>query len=172
MLSLKKHKNVLNPIGMCQEVKNYALVMELVPGGSLDNFLKSPPTEFDEARQIKLIKGIAAGMASLASQNVVHRDLACRNVLLGANFVPKVADFGFSRKVGDDKEGKTYNATGPIRWMAPESIAYNRYSEKSDVWAFATTCWEILTRKQPHAGSDLLDLAVKIRDVRTGSNCH
>ena len=75
-----------------------------------------------------------------------------------------MADFGFSRKVGDDKEGKTYNNVGPIRWMAPECIAYNRYSEKSDVWAFGITAWEILTRKQPHAGANLLDLGIRIRD--------
>ena len=115
MLSLKPHENVLKPIGMCQEVKNYALVMELVEKGSLDHFLRRPPIEITEELQIKLIKGIAAGMAALASQNIVHRDLAARNILLGKNFAPKVSDFGFSRKVGDDKEGKTYNAMGPVR---------------------------------------------------------
>ena len=75
MLSIKPHPNILRPIGMCQEVKNYALVMELVPGGSLDSFLKKTDVEWTDELQVKLIKGIAAGMCALASQNIIHRDV-------------------------------------------------------------------------------------------------
>jgi serine/threonine protein kinase len=51
--------------------------------------------------------------------------------------------------------------------MSPEAIGKNVYSEKSDVWAFGVTVWEILSKgKQPHANVQLIDLAVQIRDVR------
>jgi serine/threonine protein kinase len=87
----------------------------------------------------RVVRGIARGMAHLASQNIVHRDLAARNILLDANFEPKVSDFGFSRVVGESGQGKTSAAVGPLRWMPPESLRDKEYSEKSDVWAYAIT---------------------------------
>lgn len=64
----------------------------------------------------------------------LHRDLAARNCLVGENHLVKVADFGLSRLI----TGETYTAHAgakfPIKWTAPESLAYNKFSIKSDVW--------------------------------------
>ena len=50
----------------------------------------------------------------------------------------------------DDDANKTNSSTGPIRWMAPECIKSNKYSTKSDIWAFGVTIVEILSHKQPY----------------------
>jgi serine/threonine protein kinase len=50
------------------------------------------------------------------------------------------------------------------QWMAPEAVASRVYSPKTDVWAFANTCVEILTQKDPFPGIDLLEVAAKVRD--------
>ena len=67
----------------------------------------------------------------LAALNVIHRDLACRNVLVGEGKVLKIADFGLSRDT--DLYVSTLSTKLPIRWMAPESIMDRVFSEKSDV---------------------------------------
>jgi serine/threonine protein kinase len=82
------------------------------------------------------VKGIAAGMLHLHNHNIIHRDLAARNILLSGTGDPKISDFGMSRILQKEEEGKTKTNIGPIRWMAPESLANQTYSKKSDVWSF------------------------------------
>jgi hypothetical protein len=140
MLSIKPHRNIVRVFGMCQEMGNFMMLMEFLPRGSLDKYIKtsipegSPVPAMEPRVQWRIIRGLAAGMAGLAQQNIVHRDLAARNVLLDANLDSKVADFGFSRFVsnmsfgsklhmltpvdnrsivGEDKAGKTNSSVGP-----------------------------------------------------------
>jgi serine/threonine protein kinase len=111
MLGIKPHKNIVRIFGMCQEATNLSLVMEFLPNGSLDSYLKGTVgagEHLPPAMLFKIVRGIARGMAALAAQNIVHRDLAARNVLLDANMEPRIADFGFSRVVDDqEKQGQT-----------------------------------------------------------------
>lgn len=55
----------------------------------------------------------------------------------------------------------------PVRWMPPESLGKLQYSEKSDVWAFASTLFELFSGREPFQGEDLISVAVAVRD--TGS---
>ena len=87
---------------------------------------------------------IADGMQHLASLNIVHRDLACRNVLIGANKHLKITDFGLSREVEEVYEVKGKNKL-PWRWMAIESLERRIFTTYSDVWSFGITLWEIST---------------------------
>lgn len=63
-----------------------------------------------------------------------YRDLAARNCLVGENHLVKVADFGLSRLMTGDTYTAHAGAKFPIKWTAPESLAYNKFSIKSDVW--------------------------------------
>ncbi|EKX33115.1 hypothetical protein GUITHDRAFT_45697, partial [Guillardia theta CCMP2712] len=95
---------------------------------------------------------IAQGMEHLAEQRVVHRDLAARHVLvLGFDkddlrrTSVKVAGFGRAIDLADGTDATVAGRGLPVRYMPPESMKKGRCSEKSDVWAFGVTCWEILT---------------------------
>ena len=98
----------------------------------------------------------------------IRRDLAARNCLVGENNVVKVADFGLARLVSqlgdadaDIESAYTAHigAKFPIKWTAPEGLAYNKFSSKSDVWAFGVLLWEIATYgKAPYAGVELANV--------------
>ena len=67
----------------------------------------------------------------MSELGIVHRDLACRNVLVGENKVLKISDFGMARK--EDIYIKTTDEKLPLRWMAVESIVDRVFTTKSDV---------------------------------------
>ena len=82
----------------------------------------------------------------MSGLDIVHRDLACRNILVGENKTLKISDFGLSRVVAQDE---VYTLTNhgrlPLRWMAMESIFRREFTTASDVWSYGVVIWEICT---------------------------
>ncbi|CAD6188681.1 unnamed protein product [Caenorhabditis auriculariae] len=99
---------------------------------------------------------IASAMAYLESRHFIHRDLAARNCLVGTDNIVKVADFGLARFMREDTYTAHAGAKFPIKWTAPEGLAFNTFSSKSDVWAFGVLLWEIATYGMaPYPGVEL-----------------
>jgi preprotein translocase subunit YajC/predicted Ser/Thr protein kinase len=164
MTALPSHPNVVQVFGVCMGGPQPILVMEYCSGGSLDRLLFDSQKQLDDKDKIHFAKGIARGMLHLHNHNIVHRDLAARNILLSGHSEPKISDFGMSRVLQQEDEGKTETNIGPIRWMAPESLAQQTYSKKSDVWTFGIVVYEIVARREPHTDVNLLDIGPLIRD--------
>uniref|UniRef100_A0AAZ3NUC5 non-specific protein-tyrosine kinase n=1 Tax=Oncorhynchus tshawytscha TaxID=74940 RepID=A0AAZ3NUC5_ONCTS len=80
--------------------------------------------------------------------NMVNRDIAVRNVLVATADCVKLGDFGLSRYIEDEEYYKASVTRLPIKWMAPESINFRRFTTASDVWMFAVCIWEILSQGQ------------------------
>ncbi|CAJ0587831.1 unnamed protein product, partial [Mesorhabditis spiculigera] len=86
---------------------------------------------------------ISDALTFLSSKNIIHRDVAVRNVLMGGQKLAKLADFGLCRQTS-----LFYTSRGgrlPIKWMAPESLQTSEFSEKSDVWSFGVLLFELYT---------------------------
>lgn len=90
---------------------------------------------------------MATGMSYLEQKRFLHRDLACRNVLLTTNNKIKIGDFGLMRALPqqDDCYVMTEHKKVPFPWCAPESLRYRQFSHASDSWMFAVTLWEMFT---------------------------
>ena len=88
-------------LGVCKDP--LSVVTEFMEGGSLLNLIQSQ-SKFEDETNYKIIFGIARGMLHLHSENIIHRDLATRNVLLTSTLTPKISDF--VRKKKDKKKNK------------------------------------------------------------------
>ncbi|XP_042363082.1 ephrin type-A receptor 2a [Plectropomus leopardus] len=140
------HPNIIRLEGVVTKFKHAMIVTEYMENGALDTYLKDRDGEIPTYQLAGMLRGIAAGMKYLADMSYVHRDLAARNVLVNSNLECKVSDFGLSRVLEDDAEG-TYTTRGgkiPIRWTAPEAIAYRKFTSASDVWSFGIVMWEVM----------------------------
>jgi serine/threonine protein kinase len=103
---------------------------------------------------------ICSAMSYLESRNYIHRDLAARNCLVSDNHLVKVADFGLTRHVKPEEVYTAHvGAKFPIKWTAPEGLAYNKFTSKSDVWSFGVLLWEIATYGMtPYPGVELSEV--------------
>ncbi|XP_053565724.1 LOW QUALITY PROTEIN: ephrin type-A receptor 3-like [Bombina bombina] len=141
------HPNIIRLEGVVTKCKPVMIITEFMENGSLDSFLKKHDGQFTVIQLVGMLRGIASGMKYLSDMNYVHRDLAARNILVNSNLVCKVSDFGLSRVLEDDPEA-AYTTRGgkiPIRWTAPEAIAYRKFTSASDVWSYGIVMWEVIS---------------------------
>ena len=128
------HDNVVSMIGVVTSGVPFLLVLQFCENGALEEALRA--TKFRTLKLIEIALGTARGMAYLHYRCFVHRDLSARNVLLDSVLVPKVADFGLSRDIGDSSYYRATNKQGrlPLRWCSPEVLRLQKFTEASDVW--------------------------------------
>uniref|UniRef100_A0A672KHA2 Focal adhesion kinase 1 n=1 Tax=Sinocyclocheilus grahami TaxID=75366 RepID=A0A672KHA2_SINGR len=112
--------------------------------GCLRSFLQIRKYSLDLASLILFSYQLSTALAYLESKRFVHRDIAARNVLVSSVDCVKLGDFGLSRYMEDSSYYKASKGKLPIKWMAPESINFRRFTSASDVWMFGVCMWEIL----------------------------
>uniref|UniRef100_A0A3Q0RTT9 Tyrosine-protein kinase n=1 Tax=Amphilophus citrinellus TaxID=61819 RepID=A0A3Q0RTT9_AMPCI len=145
ILKSLRHRHLIALFAVCTASTPYYIITELMEKGSLLKFLRSPEGQIqDVASLIDMAAQVADGMSYLEEKNSIHRDLAARNVLVGQDYICKVADFGLARVIKEpfyiSEEKKI-----PYKWSAPEAISHGKFSNKSDVWSFGILLYEIIT---------------------------
>nr|XP_021157055.1 focal adhesion kinase 1 [Columba livia] len=137
------HPHIVKLIGVITENPVW-IIMELCTLGELRSFLQVRKYSLDLASLILYAYQLSTALAYLESKRFVHRDIAARNVLVSATDCVKLGDFGLSRYMEDSTYYKASKGKLPIKWMAPESINFRRFTSASDVWMFGVCMWEIL----------------------------
>ncbi|XP_035986914.1 focal adhesion kinase 1 isoform X19 [Fundulus heteroclitus] len=137
------HPHIVKLMGVITENPVW-LIMELCTLGELRSFLQVRKYSLDLATLILYSYQLSTALAYLESKRFVHRDIAARNVLVSTVDCVKLGDFGLSRYMEDSSYYKASKGKLPIKWMAPESINFRRFTTASDVWMFGVCMWEIL----------------------------
>ena len=183
---LEIHLNLVNMIGACtNEFRSGEiwLLLEYCPHGDMQNFLlrnrdiileslhyHRVPHEILNIRLfLNWSHSICKGMEYLASKNIMHGDLAARNILItnnGESYVAKITDFGLS-KIFYDKTSyvKQERKKLPWKWMDVHFFETNILRLSSDVWSFGVVFWEMLSLGRfPYAGEEADVTIKKIKD--------
>ncbi|XP_062255176.1 focal adhesion kinase 1-like isoform X3 [Platichthys flesus] len=137
------HPNIVKLMGVITENPVW-IIMELCTLGELRSFLQVRKYSLDLASLILYSHQLSTALAYLESKRFVHRDIAARNVLVSTVDCVKLGDFGLSRYMEDSSYYKASKGKLPIKWMAPESINFRRFTTASDVWMFGVCMWEVL----------------------------
>uniref|UniRef100_A0A1A8J9X6 Focal adhesion kinase 1 n=1 Tax=Nothobranchius kuhntae TaxID=321403 RepID=A0A1A8J9X6_NOTKU len=137
------HPHIVKLMGVITENPVW-IIMELCTLGELRSFLQVRKYSLDLATLILFSYQLSTALAYLESKRFVHRDIAARNVLVSTVDCVKLGDFGLSRYMEDSSYYKASKGKLPIKWMAPESINFRRFTTASDVWMFGVCMWEIL----------------------------
>uniref|UniRef100_A0A8C2KQH8 non-specific protein-tyrosine kinase n=1 Tax=Cyprinus carpio TaxID=7962 RepID=A0A8C2KQH8_CYPCA len=152
------HPNIVRLIGVIEEEPVW-IVMELCQHGELGKYLTKNQQSLTNLTLVLFSLQICKALVYLQGMNMVHRDIAVRNVLVATPESVKLGDFGLSRYIEDEEYYKASVTRLPIKWMAPESINFRRFTAASDVWMFAVCMWEIMSRgKQPFHWLDNRDV--------------
>ncbi|XP_058835546.1 uncharacterized protein LOC131692484 isoform X3 [Topomyia yanbarensis] len=138
-----EHPHIIKLIGICSGPPIW-IVMELARLGELRAYLKKNGSKLKLGTLLLYSYQLSTALSYLESKKFVHRDIAARNVLVSSPTCIKLADFGLSRWVEDQSYYTSTKGMLPIKWMAPESINFRRFTTASDVWMFGVCTWEIL----------------------------
>ena len=152
LLKIGRHPRVVRFLGQCVDGEDQLLITEFAPLGSLTDAFETWGNKFTLAHSVVIMQQITQVMDHLASEGIIHRDLAARNVLVFAfdendvlTMSVKLSDCGMAVGCYNHTHVEVASGDKPIRYMPPEALRKDRFSEKSDVWAFGVVCWEILT---------------------------
>uniref|UniRef100_A0A8C7LD24 Mitogen-activated protein kinase kinase kinase 20 n=1 Tax=Oncorhynchus kisutch TaxID=8019 RepID=A0A8C7LD24_ONCKI len=157
LLKIENECNVSVDLGV---LGLYVFPTEYAGGGSLYDYLSSAESEeMDLGQVMTWAMEIAKGMHYLHSEapvKVIHRDLKSRNVVVTADNVLKICDFGASRFHSHTTH---MSLVGTFPWMAPEIIQSLPVSETCDTYSYGVVLWEMLTREIPFKGLEGLQVA-------------
>ena len=151
------HPNIVSVYDVVDEDVLHYIVMELIEGITLKNYIeKKGHLESKEAIGIAI--QVAQGIGAAHEQHIIHRDIKPQNMIISRDGKVKVADFGIARAVST----QTMNATavGSVHYISPEQAKGGYCDERSDIYSFGITMYEMVTGKVPFEGDNTITVAL------------
>ena len=152
------HPNIVNVYDVGEEKGIYYIVMELVDGITLKNYIaKRGRLGFKEAVTIAL--QVSMGLEAAHRNHIIHRDIKPQNIIISREGKVKVTDFGIAKAATSDTI--TSNVMGSVHYTSPEQARGGFSDEKSDVYSLGVTLYEMLTGEVPFDGESTVAIAIK-----------
>ena len=148
------HPNIVKMLDAVEEDDNYYLVMEYVSGGDLSNLLQAEQLSLERILNIAI--DLADALTRAHRLNIIHRDLKPANVLIGADNVLRLTDFGVAHVGSKERVTATDAIVGTIDYLSPETLNAEEIDPRADIWAFGIVLFEMLTGERPFTNPNLL----------------
>ncbi|KAL8172140.1 hypothetical protein V2J09_023944 [Rumex salicifolius] len=144
-----RHKNIAKILGFCCTEDSIFLIYEYLPKGSLGDLIGKPGLQLQWDIRLRIAIGVAQGLAYLHKDytpHILHRNIKSKNVLLDANFEPKLTDIALDRILGDAAFQSTLAFESPPScYVAPEHAHSKRATEEMDTYSFGVVLLELIT---------------------------
>ncbi len=151
------HPNIVNVYDVGDDNGLHYIVMELVEGITLKNFIeRKGKLEVKEAVGIAI--QIAMGMEAAHMNHIIHRDIKPQNIIISREGKVKVTDFGIAKATNSNTI--TSNAMGSVHYLSPEQARGGYSDEKSDIYSLGVTLYEMLSGQLPFAGDNTVSVAL------------
>lgn len=152
------HPNIVNVYDVGDENGIYYIVMELVEGITLKKYIeKKGKIPYKEAVSIAI--QVAKGMQAAHSHHIVHRDIKPQNIIISRDGKVKVTDFGIAKAASSSTI--TSSTMGSVHYISPEQARGGYSDERSDIYSFGITLFEMLTGTVPFDGDSTVSVAVQ-----------
>lgn len=151
------HPNIVNIYDVVDEGDLHCIVMELVEGITLKNYI-AKKGHLGVKESIGIAIQVAQGIEAAHDQHIIHRDIKPQNMLISKDGKVKVADFGIARAVSS----QTMNSTvvGSVHYISPEQARGGFVDARTDIYSLGITMFEMLTGKVPFEGENTVTVAL------------
>jgi serine/threonine-protein kinase len=146
------HPNIATLHAAMRMEDRVVMIMELVEGVTLEDTLRNGPVEIPLA--VRYIDQTLAALAFAHERNVIHRDIKPANILIGADGIIKLTDFGVARSTMAPAFTGVGFAVGTLAYMSPEQILSTKADARSDLYSLGLTCYEMVTGIRPVRGEN------------------
>lgn len=152
------HPNIVNVYDVGEEEGTYYIVMELVEGITLKNYIeKKARLSIKEAISIAI--QVSMGIEAAHNNHIIHRDIKPQNIIISKDGKVKVTDFGIAKAATSNTI--TSNVMGSVHYTSPEQARGGFSDEKSDIYSLGCTMFEMLTGHVPFDGETTVAIAIK-----------
>lgn len=169
MASALNHPHILTVYDAGEfEGRDY-LVTEFIDGGTLRTWMQQRRST---PEILRLLVGVADGLAAAHAANILHRDIKPENILISSIGYAKLADFGLATTVETPDRGEpglahgTGTVLGTLSYMSPEQTCGQAVDARSDIFSFGVVLYEAVTGRRPFAGASRAEITHNTR-VRT-----
>ncbi len=150
--------NIVNVYDVGEDQGSYYIVMELVEGITLKEYIeKKGKLSVREATSIAI--QVCMGLAAAHDQGIVHRDVKPQNIIISTDGKVKVTDFGIARAASSNTISA--NAMGSVHYSSPEQVRGGYSDSRSDIYSLGITLYEMVTGRVPFDGETTVAIAIK-----------
>ena len=147
-----QHRNVIRTYSFGRFRDRYYFIMEYVDGMNLNQIIYHRP-ELLRSHRLDIIRQAAEGLNYIHSRGIIHRDFCPKNILLSQNGEVKIIDFGLAVSKTSRFRGLG-ERSGTPSYMAPEQIRALEADERTDIYSFGISVYEMIASKPPFVGED------------------
>lgn len=159
VMKIMNHINILKLKDVLNSNNKYYLILEFCDNGNLKEYMTDKI--LNEEQLYYYMNQIKDGIGELYKHNIIHRDLKPQNILVSNNKILKISDFGFAKSY--IKEELSNTMCGSPLYMAPEILKYESYSEKADLWSIGVIMYELIYKKTPVNGTNIMNLMENLK---------